>query len=108
MNNIEIEGSYIQYAAGYDKENIVEYDFLKALKDLEKMDDEHGAFWIGVYGSETDEFVLELHKSLTLFGNFSEKENYKIQLKDLEESKEYFNLLLSGMIKKLKEKLKTA
>ncbi|OUS19025.1 hypothetical protein A9Q93_02925 [Nonlabens dokdonensis] len=107
MNKIEIEGSYIQYAGGYDKENIVESDFLKALKDLEQMDDEHGAFWIGVYGAETDEFVLELHKSLTLFGNFSENENYKIQLKSLEASKEYFNLLLSGMIEKLKEKLKT-
>lgn len=44
MNKIEIESSYIQYAGGYDKENIVESNFLKALKDLEQMDDEHGAF----------------------------------------------------------------
>jgi len=94
MNKIEIEGSYIQYAAGYDKENIIESDFLKALKDLEQMDDEHGAFWIGVYGAETDEFVLELHKSLSLFGNFSENENYKIQLKNIEESKEYYSLCI--------------
>ena len=76
------------------------------MKDLEQMDDEHGAFWIGVYGAETDEFILELHKSFTLFGNFGENENFKIELKSLESSKEYFDLLLEGMIDNLKEKFK--
>ncbi len=34
MNKIEIKGTYIQYARGYDKKNIVESDLLKALKDI--------------------------------------------------------------------------
>ncbi len=104
---MKIEGSYIQYAAGYDKDDITNADINKALSDLVTMDDEHGGFWIGVYGVETDEFVLELHKNLTLFGNFGEDENYKIILKNIESSKEYFNLLLSGMIDELKEKFIT-
>lgn len=101
---MKIEGSYIQYAAGYDKDDITKADINKALSDLITMDDEHGGFWIGVYGAETDEFVLELHKNLTLFGNFGDDENYKIILKSIDSSKEYFDLLLSGMIDELKEK----
>ncbi|TVZ51676.1 hypothetical protein [Dokdonia sp. Hel_I_53] len=106
MSKIEIEGSYIQYAAGYDKDNITESDLEKALNDLPEMDDEHGGFWIGVYGADKDEFVLELHKCLTLFGNFGEEENYKIQLNHLDAAKDYYNLLLGGRIDELKEKLK--
>ncbi len=103
---IKIEGSYIQYAAGFDKDNVTSSDIDKALIDLTNMDDEHGAFWVGVYGADTDEFVLEFHKSLTLFGNFGEVESYKINLDKKESAKEYFNLLMNGEIDKLKEKLK--
>lgn len=103
---IKIEGSYIQYAAGYDKDDITNSDVDKALNDLTNMDDEHGGFWVGVYGADTDEFVLEFHKNLTLFGNFGEEENYKINLDKLELAKDYFNLLLNGEIDELREKLK--
>jgi hypothetical protein len=103
---IKIEGSYIQYAAGVDKDDINSSDVDKALIDLTSMDDEHGGFWVGVYGADTDEFVLEFHKSLTLFGNFGEDENYKINLDKIESAKEYFNLLLNGEIDELRVKLK--
>lgn len=103
---MELEGSYIQYAAGYNKDNISKLDIEKALNDLTEVDDEHGGFWVGVYGAETDEFALEFHKSLTLFGNFGEVENYKIKLDKIESAKEYFFLLLNGDIDELKEKLK--
>ncbi len=101
---MEIEGSYIQYAAGFDKEDITLDDVDKALEALPKMDDEHGAFWVSVYGAETEEMVLEIHKGLKLFGNFGD-ENFDIQLKSIEESKPYFNLLLAGEIDELKEML---
>ncbi|MBC3542234.1 hypothetical protein ACFSC6_13625 [Rufibacter sediminis] len=55
---IKIEGSYIQYATGYDKVDITNADIDKAIKDLSTMDDEHGGFWVSVYGAETDEFVI--------------------------------------------------
>ena len=103
---IKIEGSYIQYAAGYDKDDITNSDVDKALNDLTSMDDEQGGFWVGVYGVDTDEFVLEFHKSLTLFGNFGGEENYKINLDKLELAKDYFKLLLNGEIDELREKLK--
>ncbi|CAG5080942.1 hypothetical protein [Parvicella tangerina] len=103
---MELEGSYIQYAAGYDKDNISKSDIEKALNDLTEMDDEHGAFWIGIYGADTEEFVIEFHKSLTLFGNFGEEENYKIKLDEIESAKEFFFLLLNGEIDELREKLK--
>ena len=106
MDAIKVEGSYIQYAAGYKKENIAISDFLKASEDLRQMDDEHGGFWIGIYVADNNEYVLEMHKDLTLFGNFSENENFKVKLKNLESSKEYFKFLLDGMIHELKENLK--
>ena len=77
---IKIEGSYIQYVASYDKDDVTGIDIDKALNDLLSMDDEYGGFWVGVYGSETDELILELHKNLMLYGTFGEEENYKIQL----------------------------
>ncbi len=101
-----MEGSYIEYAAGYDKENIALSDLERALPDLPQMDDEHDAFSIGVHGSNTDEFVLELHKGLTLFGNFGEEENYIIKLHNLDSAKIYFILLLEGRIDELKKELK--
>ena len=58
---IKIEGSYLQYAAGYDKDDITNSDVNKALIDLPNMDDEHGGFWVGVYGADAAEFVLEFH-----------------------------------------------
>ena len=103
---IQTEGSYIQYAAGYNKDNLTSADVKKAVDDLSGMDDEHGGFWVGVYGAETDEFVLELHKSLTLFGNFGEDENYKITLDRTETAKEYFSLLLRGKMDELRDKFK--
>ncbi len=103
---MKIEESYIQYAAGYNKDNITEEDLDKALKDLIDMDDEHGAFWVGVYGANTDEMVLEIHKNLTLFGYFGEDDKFKIKLKNIELVKAYFDLLLNGKINELKEKLK--
>jgi len=102
---LEIEGSYIQYAAGFDKDNITKSDVDKALNELPKMDDEHGAFWISVYGADSDEFVLELHKSLTLFANFGE-EDYKITLNKVDDAKEYYYLLLEGQIDELRQKIK--
>lgn len=102
---MKVEGSYIQYASGYDKDNITIKDIIKALDDLKQMDKEHGAFWVGVYGENIDEVVLEVHKNKVLFGNFGDKE-YKIQLDNLKVCKHFFDLLLNGSIEELKEKFK--
>ncbi|MEP2937559.1 MAG: hypothetical protein ABJM06_09500 [Gilvibacter sp.] len=102
---MKILNSYLQYAAGHDIENVTTAHLDKALTDLPKMDDEHGAFWVGVYGDDTDEFVLEIDKELSLTGIFGE-EVYKIQLNHLAEARGYYELLLGGKIDELKEQLK--
>lgn len=88
------------------KDNLTELDIIKALNDLPTMDDEHGAFFVGVYGENTEEFVLELHKDLTLFAIFGE-ENYKIRLTKIEEARIYFKLLLAGNTHEIMKRLKT-
>lgn len=40
--------NYIQYADGYQKDNISEQYIVKAISDIQLMDDEHGAFWVSV------------------------------------------------------------
>jgi hypothetical protein len=98
---LKVEDSYIQYAIGYDKDGVTSIDIDKALNDLILMDDEHASFWVGVYGASADEYILEVHKDLMLFGNFGEFGNYKLRLPNLELSKLYFDLLLNGMIEEL-------
>lgn len=100
----KIEGSYIQNAEGYYNDEVTKIDIDKALNYLPTMYGEHGAFWVGVYRPNGDEFILELHKNLTLFGTFGENHNYRIQLKNIKGSKEFFDLLLNGKIEELIEK----
>ncbi len=45
---VMLSDSYIQYAAGYDKDNVTIEDIDKAIKDIQEMDEEHGAFWISI------------------------------------------------------------
>lgn len=52
--------NYIQYASGYQKDNIDERDILKTISDIQLMDDEHGAFWVSVITN--DENVIEVNK----------------------------------------------
>lgn len=83
--------NYIQYAGGYQKDNIDEKDITKAIKDIQLMDDEHGAFWVSVITD--DENVIEVHKNLSLSVIFEEQE-MKYQAKDWEEVAELYKLLL--------------
>jgi len=107
-NEMEIEGSYIQYAGGYNKDNVTILDIKKAIVDLNIMDGEHGAFWVGIYNKESDEIALEVHKDLTLFGHFGEnqEDDLKTRLESNLEIEGYFKLLLNGEIEKLKVKMK--
>jgi hypothetical protein len=56
--------NYIQYASGYQKDNIDEADITKAISDIQLMDDEHGASWVSVITE--DENVIEVNKDLSL------------------------------------------
>lgn len=83
--------NYIQYADGYQKDNIEISDIIKAISDIQLMDEEHGAFWVSVITD--DEKVIEVNKDLSLSVIFEEQE-MKYQAKDWNEVTEFFKLLL--------------
>ena len=107
MNNIRqskvmIE-SYIQYAAGYQKDNINLSDIAKAIKDIQKMDEEHGAFWASVITE--DENVIETNKDLTL-SIIIDGEESKFQASDWIEVEKLYEMLLNEQFEDLKKKIK--
>lgn len=79
--------NYIQYASG----NIDEEDIVKAISDIQSMDDEHGAFWVSVITD--DENVIEVNKDLSLFVIF-EGQQTRYQATDWNEVTELYKLLL--------------
>jgi len=95
--------NYIQFAGGYQKDNIDETDIEKAIKDIQFMDDEHGAFWISVITD--DENVIEVNKDLSLSVIFKGIET-KYQATDWNEVKELYNLLLLEKFDEIKVKIK--
>jgi len=83
--------NYIQYASGYQKDNIEESDIAKAIDDIKLMDDEHGAFWVSVITD--DENVIEVNKDLSLSVIF-EGEETQYQATDWNEVAKLYQLLL--------------
>ena len=84
--------NYIQYASGYQKDNIDETDIAKAIVDIQQLDDEHGAFWVSVITD--DENVIEVNKDLMLSFIFEGQET-KHRAKDWKEVSELYGLLLN-------------
>lgn len=95
--------NYIQYAEGYQKDSIDEKDIIKAIKDIQLMDDEHGAFWVSVITD--DENVIEVYKDLSLSLIFEEKE-IKYQAKDWKEVVELYKLLLLEKFDEIASRIK--
>ena len=97
--------SYIQYAAGYQKDNIDEADIKKAIQDIQQMDDEHGAFWVSVITD--DENVIEVNKDLSLAVVF-EGTQINYQAKNWVEVEELYSLLLLEEFEVIKQKITKA
>lgn len=95
--------NYIQYAGGYQKDNINETDIEKAIEDIQLMDDEHGAFWISVIIN--DENVIEVDKRLSLSIIFEGAET-KYQATNWDEVKELCHLLLHEKFNEIKMRIK--
>lgn len=95
--------NYIQYAGGYQKDNIDEKDVVQAISDIQFMDEEHGAFWISVITD--DENVIEVNKDLSLIVIFAGKQT-KYQAKDWNEVTELYKLLLAGKSDIILERVK--
>lgn len=95
--------SYIQYAAGYNKEEVDKTDILKAIKDIQEIDEEHRTFWVSVITA--NENVIEVNKDLSLTVIFEGVEN-KYQAKDWKEVEQLYDLLLHTQFAEIKEKIK--
>ncbi|MFN5984559.1 MAG: hypothetical protein ACK479_13915 [Fluviicola sp.] len=69
------------------------------------MDDEHGAFWVGIFGEKDEEVILEVHKNLKTI-LILDPDNY-VEISKIAESWEeiienYENLLI-GDIERIKD-----
>lgn len=95
--------NYIQYAGGYQKDNIDAADIAKAIKDIQLMDEEHGAFWVSVITD--DEHVIEVNKDLSLTVIFEGRET-RYQAKSWNEVAELFQLLLFKKFDEIASRIK--
>ncbi len=98
---VSLSDSYIQYAGGYNKEDVNSNDIVKALEDIKKMDEEHGAFWISILNEEDEEMVIEVNKDLNLSLIFGEEE-YQYQSQNFEEIKSILELHIDKEFEKIK------
>lgn len=96
--------NYIQYLSGYNKDNIILSDVEEAIIEIQKSDDEHGAFWVSVI-TEEEENVIETDKYLNLAIVFEGiQTNY--EAKNWIEVKELYHLLLSKKFELIKQRIK--
>lgn len=95
--------NYIQYAGGFQKDNIDEADIVKAISDIQLMDDEHGAFWVSVITD--DENVIEVNKDLSLSVIFEGQET-KYHAIDWKEVTELYKLLLLEKFDEIASRIK--
>ena len=94
--------NYIQYAGGYNNDNIDLLDVENAIFKIQESDDEHGAFWVSVITD--DENVIETDKNLNIAIVFEgNQSNYKA--KDWFEVKELYKLLLDENFEAIKQKI---
>lgn len=85
--SVMLSDSYIQYAAGYEKENVTIADIDKAIKDIQEMDDEHRAFWISTLAEDDEEYVIEINKGLKVSVMYEEKIDIQYNSQDWNEVK---------------------
>ncbi len=89
---VMLSDSYIQYAAGYDKENVTIEDIDKAITDVQEMDEEHGAFWISILMDNDEEYVIEVNKRQKVSVMFGEKIVIQYDSQDWNEVKHILEL----------------
>lgn len=102
---VSLSDSYIQYVGGYNKEDVNSYDIAKALEDIKKMDEEHGAFWISMLNEQDEEMIIEVNKDLNLSLIFGEEE-FQYQSQNFEETKTILELHINKEFEKIKSRAK--
>src|SRR5918911_1473157 len=81
---------YLQRAWSDYEDDIDMEDVRKAIIEIQSMNDEHGAFWVG---TEEEAYVLEADKSLKMICIVNDQE-IKYQAKSWKEVEDIYELLL--------------
>ena len=102
MNTAE---NYLQRAWSDSIESISIDEVKKAISEVQEIDDEHGAFWVGIWDEE--EYILEADKNLNLIGVFGTEsgEQVKFKAKNWKEVEELFELFLDGQLETVKSRM---
>ena len=98
--------NYLQRAWSDAVDNIKIDEVKEAILETQTMDDEHGAFWVGVFDEE--ETVLETHKDMKLIAVFNGNDEGAItrQANNWNEVLFFYELLLRGDFDQLSTKMK--
>ena len=91
--------TFLEKAWGESLEEIEITDVKKAIVEVQHMDDEHGAFWVG-----WDEYVLESNKDLSVIAVFEDTgTQIKVKAQNWTEIENLYRLLLYRKISELKD-----
>lgn len=87
--------NYLQKAWTDHIANITIQDVKQAIAEVRGMDDEHGAFWVGVCNPDSN--VLECHKDLMVIAIFAREPDIEInaQIKDWGQMEKLYELFLN-------------
>ncbi len=103
---MDFKETYLQRAWSDSIDGVTIEDVRIAINEVQKMDDEHGAFWVGIV--DEDEFILEVSKDLRLIAilDRESEEEIHFKAKDWAEVEGLYNLFLNEKFDELKAKMK--
>jgi hypothetical protein len=96
---------WIEKGWGDSVENATISDIEIAVAETMKMDEEHGAFWVGHLDNEK---VMEVHKDLEIFYILGDnpEEQLKIKLDDWDEVKGFYELFFDNRFEDLEKQFR--
>ena len=97
--------TYLQKAWSDSIDNVTIDDIKTAIDEIQEMDEEHGAFWVGVVYE--DENVLETSKDLSVVAIFSDEPEvqFKKQADNWTQIENLYSMFLKGDIEAVKTTL---
>ena len=100
---MKVSESFLEKAWGGSVDNPKIEDIKVAILETKNMDEEHGAFWVGIFNDKEEEIVLEVHKNLKtiLIIDSASVEEKSITAESWEKVIENYDNLLKGDIGKI-------
>jgi hypothetical protein len=94
--------TYLQRAWSDYINNVTMNDVREVIEETKLMDDEHGAFWVGLFIN--GETILEAHKDMSLIAVFEDapESEIKRQCNSWAEIERFYSILLTGNLDELK------